>query len=226
MSYAPSTFHAGTGEDFFTSLGLLGGSTGMVPLISAGGGDNFPTPDDSYGTAASVSGNVLKWGTTSANSWQGYDLTGGPYTKLLSVVYTHQSTSQFQYLIHGKVAVDPANVMSCDDLYVGINSPATSKSYIYKNTATIATELDADASIWVGTPAVPLPSDRVYGYALYTSYIGVVGSQRLFLKAGATSQWFQILSTADTDTQEFQSVTLWTLAKSQRSITPFYVWGA
>ena len=211
---------------YFEDLGLIGGSTGMVPLISAGGGDNFPTPDDSYGTAAYVSGNTLKWGAASANSWQGYDLTGGPYTKLLSVVYTHQSTSQYQYLIHGKVAVDSADAYSGDDLYVAVNSPAGSNSYIYKVTSTSWTELGADATIWSGTSATPLPSDRVYGWALYTSYIGGVGSQRLFLKAGATSQWFQILSTADTDTQEFQSVVLWTLAKNQRSITPFYVWGA
>jgi len=217
------TTSLGSDEAYFKSLGLL---TGLKPLIAIKDGETFPTPSDTYGTSAAVTNNILKWGAASASSWQGYDLTGGPYTKLLSLVYVHQSNSQYQYLVHGKVAVDSADVYSGDDLYVGINSPApTSSEMLYKVTSTTWTSLASDATIWAGLTPVPTAYDPPYGMALYTSYTGGAGSQKLFIRMGP-SQWIPLFSTTDTDTQEFQSVALWTLARNQRCITPFYVWGA
>ena len=202
---------------YFTDLGLL---TGMEKLIDASGGDTFPTPDASRGTAGAVSVNTLQWGAASADSWQGYDLAGGPYTRLLSIVYIYPSTAQYQYLFNNKAALDAATNYPAD-AYGAVNSPASVGSSLYKITATVWTSIGLDMTMYSPTVITGAP----YGYALYTSYTGGAGSQRMFLKMGA-AEWVQMFSTSDGDTQEFQSVTLWTLAKNQRAITPFTVWGA
>lgn len=202
---------------YFTDLGLL---TGMEKLIDASGGDTFPTPDASRGTAGAVSVNTLQWGAASADSWQGYDLAGGPYTRLLSIVYIYPSTAQYQYLFNNKAVLDAATNYPAD-AYGAVNSPASVGSSLYKITATVWTSIGLDMTMYSPTVITGAP----YGYALYTSYTGGAGSQRMFLKMGS-AEWVQMFSTSDGDTQEFQSVTLWTLAKNQRAITPFTVWGA
>jgi hypothetical protein len=211
-------------EQYFTDLGLL---TGLTKIVGATGGNTFPTPDDRYasGTAAAVSENILQWGAASADSWEGYDL-GGTMTRVLTIVYIFQSTAQYQYLIHNKTTLDTSKANAGDDIYQSANVPSIPKIVMYKQVATTWTEMANDASIYAGTTTFPVPYNPAYGWAMYTSYTGGVGSQRMFLKFGSTSEWIPVLTTADTAIQEFKSVALWTLAKNERAITPFSIWGA
>ena len=215
--FNPTTTAVDADTQYFTDLGLL---TGMEKLIDATGGNTYPTPDASRGTAAAVGGNILQWGAATADSWQGYDLAGGPYTRLLSIVYIYPSTAQYQYLFNNKAALDPATNYPAD-AYGAVNSPHSVGSSLYKITATVWTSIGLDMTMYAPVVITSPP----YGYALYTSYTGGAGSQRMFLKMGA-AEWVQMFSTSDGDTQEFQSVTLWTQATNQRAITPLTVWGA
>jgi len=218
---AASATATGADEQYFTDLGLL---TGLTKLIDISGGDTFPTPTAGKGTAAAVSGNSLKWGAAIADSWQGYNLSGGPFTKLLTIVYISQSSAPYQYLFNNKAVLNVTTNYP-DDTYAAVNSPGTPDSSLYKITSTTWTALGIDATWYSGTTATPVPSDPPYGMALYTSYTGGAGSQRMFMRMG-TAEWVPLFTTTDGDTQEFQSVQLWTRASNQRAITPFTVWGA
>ena len=90
MSYAPSTFHAGTGEDFFRKEGFL--VDGMAPLVTAR--YTIPAFDDSDGTALTITNSSAKAGTGATISWAGWDLSASK-TKLLAIAYVHPSTSNY-----------------------------------------------------------------------------------------------------------------------------------
>ena len=80
---------------------------------------------------------------------------------------------------------------------------------------------------WVGAASVNAP---VYGAAMYLEE----DSQKLFLKFGSTSQWFQVVHTTDDTSASFGTVDYQTAMVSGgyhstdtgRMIAPFYVWGA
>ena len=201
---------------YFEDLGLIGGSTGMAPIISQNGADTWGTPDETYGTAAVISTNVLKWGAASADSWVGYSL-GATYDKVLMITYTITSTSHNIYpCLISKNALDNTNSAVSNDFYM---TNQTSTTQLHKRTGGSWTQLGAsDATIYtaiiVSTPA--------FGTALYVED----GTQKMFMKFGSTSEWFPILSASDGDSTSFQSVAIWTSAKNMRCTTPFLVWGA
>ena len=209
-------------EQYFTDLGLL---SGLSKIVSATGGETFPTPSEVYGTTAAVSSNCLKWESGTTNSWQGYDLTGAPFTRLLTIIYVYQSVANYEYLIHNKEDLDNANDHSGDDFYLSSNSPSTTNTLLYKRVSATWSAQGADTTLYAGKTPIAVPSDPTFGWAWYTSYIGGVGSQRMWMKMGTTSEWMQTLAAADTDLQEFRSVALWTLGRSERIVTPFTIWG-
>ena len=89
MSYAPSTFHAGTGEDFFRKEGFL--VDGMAPLVTAK--YTIPAFDDYDGTAVTITDSVAKSAGGSTASWAGYNLAAAK-TKLLVLSYTQPSRNR------------------------------------------------------------------------------------------------------------------------------------
>jgi len=223
--YNPAASATATDADtqYFTDLGLL---AGLTKIVGATGGNTFPTPDDTYGTAATITNNILQWGAASAESWQGYNI--GTMTRVLTIVYVYQSTAQYQYLIHNNSTLDDSNSLSGVDVYWGANVEALTppKTLIYKRVGATVTEMATDATLYSGTTTAPAPSDPAYGWAFYTSYVGSAGLQRMFMKMGSTSNWIPVMETTDTEIQDFQSVAFWTLAKNQRCTTPFAIWGA
>jgi len=217
--YNPPASASATGADeqYFTDLGLL---TGLSKLIDITGGNTFLTPDETYGTAAVITNNLLKWGAASASSWVGYNI--GTMSKVLMMGYTTCSTSQLQYYFICKELADNSNEYIGQDSYFGANSPASPASEIWKRVGGTFTTMASDATIFGGKTAFPVVSDPAYGWALYVTD----SVQKYFLKFGSTGNWMPIFSETDANTTSFKSVALWTLAKNQRITSPFTVWGA
>ena len=217
-----------TGEDYFTSLGLIGGSTGMSPLISA----NKTIPAvDAYSSelTVAVTDSVLKYTqtTTSANRGMSWNL-GATYSKALAVSYFQFGTStDLQGVVLSEDA--PTGSQATQDYldnYMRILAYSYgSETRLQKRISTTYTTLASDTTI-VTDNAVTSPA---YGMAIYAE-VGNPGVQKIFYKFGSTSQWIQIASGTDGAlTTGFQSVgvdTGYYTGKVGRMISPFYVWGA
>ena len=214
MSYAPSTFNAGTGEDFFLKEGFL---TGMAPIISAR--YTIPAFDGSDGTALTITNSVAKAGAAHAESWAGWNL-GATYTKLLISAYGHVSPAN-GWGVGAKVAVLPGaavikpatyqarfNIYSLHSLGKYTADPGSSFATI-GSTSTIYQQQVAKAAVW--------------GIALYLD--GPSNVQKTFIKSGI-GQWIQVLSGTDSDHSSFQSVYLRHQGDDHRFITPIMVWGS
>tara|TARA_R100000808_G_scaffold6010_1_gene18031 strand:- start:10208 stop:10915 length:708 start_codon:yes stop_codon:yes gene_type:complete len=234
MTYFPLAETHDTGEAYFTSLGILGSSTGMAPIISAT--TTMPTPDAySSNLTRTITDSVLKYTQSGASNRQfSYDL-GGSYSKLLVLSYFQTGTSYDSQLIGASTNTysgSQATQVYAQDFYVGGVYSSQSRMYKRAGTASPWTALASDTSIyplvrWVGAAS---PSAPVYGAAMYLEE----DSQKLFLKFGSTSQWFQVIHTTDDTSASFGAVNYQTAMVSTgyystdtgRMITPFYVWGA
>ena len=214
MSYAPSTFHAGTGEDFFRKEGYL---TGMAPIISAR--YTIPTLDGTDGGALTITNSSAKAANGNAESWAGWNL-GATYTKLLIIAYVQPSTGSYMG-IGAKVDVIPVGSIK-PDAYQTRYADAYGLADMGKYVGTSWTSLASETTI-LQDSAVTAP---VWGLAFYLD--PTLGSEVLktFFKAGS-SQWFETLEvTGDTANTSFQSVYLRYDGNSCRYITPIMVWGA
>ena len=221
-----------TGEDYFTSIGLIGGSTGMVPIISAN--KTMPTPDAySSNLTVAITDSVLKYTQgASANMQFSYDL-GGSYSKLLVLSYFQTGTTWDAQLIGASTNTysgSQATQTYAQDFYAG--GVYTTQSRIYKRVGTTWGILSSDTSIYPPVRMVDAYSKSapVCGVAMYLEE----DSQKLFRKFGATSQWFQVVHTTDDTSVSFGTVDYQTALVSggyfspdtSRMISPFYVWGA
>ena len=195
---------------------MIGGSTGMAPIISKNGADTWGTPDETYGTAAVISTNVLKWGAASAYSWVGYSL-GATYDKVLMMTYTIPSTAGNIYTcLISEDALDNTNTVASDEQYM-TNQTATTQ--LHKRTGGSWTQLGAsDTTIYTASTV----STPAFGTALYVED----GTQKMFMKFGSTSEWFPVLSASDGDLTSFQAVAIQSGGLNMRCTTPFLVWGA
>ena len=211
MSYAPSTFHAGTGEDFFRKEGFL---DGMAPLITAS--TTIPATDDSDGTALTITDSVAVAGAGAEASWAGWDLSASK-TKLLAIAYVHPSTSNYIGLgFHTSTL--PADELQ--DAYEATFDGAGGHSELGKYvTDGTYTAVQTDTTIYQDDAAI----SAVWGIALYVDGSGNV--QKSFVKSG-TGNWFQVLADTETDHSSFQSFYLRHYGESARFITPIMVWGS
>jgi hypothetical protein len=237
MTYSPAQAGVMTGEDYFTSLGLIGGATGMAPIISA----NKTMPSaDAYASSLTmtITDSVQKYVQSgSANRQFSYDL-GGSYSKLLVLTYFQTGTSYDAQLIGTSTNTysgSQATQAYTQDFYLGgvySGGVSSNQSRIYKNVGGSWSTLSDDTSIYPtcrGTGAASATAP-VYGAAMYFEE----DVQKLFLKFGTTSQWFQVLSTTDDTSASFGTVDYQTVVVSTgyfstdtgRMISPFYVWGA
>ena len=215
MSYAPSTFHAGTGEDFFRKEGFL--VDGMDPLISAR--YTIPAFDDSDGTALTITDSVAKSAAGAEASWAGWDLSASK-TKLLAIAYVHPSTSNYIGLgFH-------TSTLPTDELqnaYEATFDGATASTIIFKNVSGSWSNLASDATIYQDDAVI----SAVWGIALYVDADNDI--QKSFVKSG-TAEWIQVVSAADDSSASgltsFQSVYLRHGGLNCRLITPIMVWGS
>ena len=219
-----------TGEDYFTSLGILGASTGMVPLISA----NKTIPAvDAYSSqlTVAVTDSVLKYTqTTSGSNRQCSWNLGATKSKLLMVSYFNIGTSldsQGLFLSQDTWSGSQGTQAYLDNAYYFINYPyqSNNKVSILKVVSTSHGWLANDATICVNDDAFA----HSYGLAFYCED----HVQKAWVKMGSASQWIQIFSLTDESLDiagfPFQSVGIhngYSSGNVGRVISPFYVWGA
>jgi len=205
-------------EQYFTDLGLI---SGLSKIIDITGGNTFPTPDETYGVAAVITNNMLKWGTTyNTDSWVGWNI--GTMSTVLMICYTTPSLSYVQHMIVCKELADSAKAYIGDDIYMSANSPASNPdvSQMWKEVGGVYTVMGSDATIC--REAGPLVSSSTYGSAIYVTD----SVQKYWVKYGSTGNWMPIFSETDANITSFKSVGLWSRASDQRCTTPFTVWGA
>ena len=212
MSYAPSTFNAGTGEDFFRKEGFL--VDGMEPLIT--GIYAIPAFDDYDGADLTITNSVAKSTSGSATiAWSGYDLSAAK-TKLLMTVYCHPSESDW-IGIGCESGTLPASTIQND--YLALHYGNASGTYLAKHTSGSWGVVGSDATLW----QEELVTEPVWGIGLYVD--GSTNVQKLFVKSGS-GQWLQLLSASDTAHSSFQSIVLYNRGHNCRYITPIMVWGS
>ena len=214
MSYTPSTFHAGTGEDFFRKEGFL--VDGMAPLISAR--YTIPAFDDSDGTALTITNSVAKSAAGAEASWSGYNLSASK-TKLLAIAYVHPSTSNYVGLgFHTSTLPTDELQDAYEATFDGAGGHSELGKYVTDGTYTA---VQTDSTIFQD-------DGHVYATALWGIGIYVDGSgnvQKSFVKSGS-GQWIQVLADTETDHSSFQSFYLRHYGESARFITPIYCWGS
>ena len=201
MTYHPLAETHDTGEAYFTSLGLLGGSTGMAPLLV--GNTTFPTPDGSgpdLTTTIVDSGLKFTFGTAGSSDRVYQFNLAATMEKVLIVGYFHGGDLNTVGLMAGTDTHSGTISSMVVDMYHGGSSAHSANMYmsirkIFSPTPTY-TYLATDTSIFVETDD---PFSQVFGIALYCDSASGSESQKLFMKAGSTSQWIQVISTTDSE---------------------------
>jgi hypothetical protein len=219
MTYFPLAETYDTGEAYFTSLGLLGVSTGMAPLIT--NSTTIAAFSDSDGTALTITDSVAKAATGAAASWAGYNLSASK-TKLLAIAHVHPSTSNYIGLgFHTSTLPSSTLENAYEATFDGAGGHSELGKYVKTNGSTTYTAVQTDATIYQNDASL----SAVWGIALYVDGDGDI--QRSFLK-GNTGQWIQVLADTDTDhtSATFQSFYLRHYGESARFICPIYCWGA
>ena len=233
MTYHPLAETHDTGTAYFESIGLLGGSTGMAPLLV--GNTTFPTPDGSgpdLTTTIVDSGLKFTFGTA-GNSDRVYQFNlASTMEKVLIVGYFHGGDLNTGGLLAGTDTHSGTISSMVVDCYHGGTSSYNTQEWM--NIRKIVgpstyTQLATDATIYVETDD---PFSQVFGIALYCDSASGSESQKLFMKAGATSQWIQVISTTDSEAAcntGFNAVGAhlsYFNSDTGFQICPFYVWGA
>ena len=209
MTYQPLAETHDTGTAYFESLGLIGGSTGMVPLITAS--TTIPAFDDYDGTAVTITDSVAKSGAGAGTTWWGWDLASS-ITKGLIIAYSHTESNHTGAGFHTSTL--PASGASA--AYISrLANGGSVLLYGYGGGGNIA----EDTTIYPPHDAF----SPVMGQALYVD--GSSNIQKTWVKSG-TSQWFQVLSGTDSSHTSFQSCFLQSNGAHARFITPIMVWGA
>ena len=229
MTYHPLAETHDTGEAYFTSLGLLGASTGMAPIISAT--TTIPSVDSySSNLTIAITDSVLKYTqTSSADKHFTYTL-GATKTKLLAISYFQIGTSLnaqgISFSQDTWSGQQPTHAY-LDNAYYFIDFPylSNNKVSLLKIVSTTHGWLANDATICVNDD----PFAHAYGLAFYCED----HVQKAWVKMGSTSQWLQVFSLTDesldiagTPFQSVGVVTGYTSGNVGRMISPFYVWGA
>jgi len=231
MTYSPAQAGIMTGEDYFTSIGLIGGATGMAPIISA---DTTIPAVDAYcsGLTVAITDSVIKYTQTAAanaNRQMSWSL-GATYDKVFGLCYFQMGTSLdlqgFMVSENDYSGSQADNYVQ--DAYTFWNYPygGYDKMRLYKRVGVTWTFIAEDTTICGGDD---VPYSHAYGLAIYCEK-GNPGVQKCFMKDGSTSQWIQIWSTADgafeTGFQSFSITTGYNQTNVGRMISPFYVWGS
>ena len=230
MTYSPAQAGVMTGEDYFTSIGILGASTGMKVLPCS-----MPSAMVApYGyrdtIVPTVTGSVLKGVSThTENKHMGWNLDGGDgsttYTKALGVAYL---CSNGGLLCHMGFSNDAISSGSDTDFLDNHYSGGV-RQYGGPDGATIWKYDGGNAAVGADTSinTYQQATSPITGIALYVED----AVQKLYLKKGSESQWIQILSTTDntfsgTPFRSYaQMYAAYAASKTTRIVTPVMVWG-
>ena len=225
MSFAPTTFDP---LSYFREIGIVGGSTGLSPIIR--GGNTIP-PLDAYasGTTFDITDNVLKCtaggGVNFHCSW---DL-GGSFDKVFALGYFVWGTVldvQAIIVSENTYSGSQATQNYMDDYARNLAYSYSAEMRLQKRIGGTYTNLGTDTTIY---PYKDAPTAPAYGLALYAES-GDPGVQKGWIQFGSTSEWFELYSATDGAlTSGFQTVGIemgYNAGNVGRMITPFYVWGA
>ena len=212
MTYHPLAETHDTGEAYFTSLGLLGGSTGMAPLLV--GNTTFPTPDASWGSAPVITDSVAKFPTGGQDVNSGYNFAASK-SAVLAISYWQPSTSGFIDIAFDAGTFDGSDyAQNAYTAYYG----AGAISQLGKNVTGNFTQLGEEATFYQAAAE----TSPVMGMALHVAD----GNVTMFAQSGS-AQWFQLLqATSQTDHTTFQSFVFGGYRNDSRIICPLYVWGS
>ena len=200
---------------YFEEAGILGGSTGMAPIVLSSN-SSFPALSDNYGAAPTLTANLLQYGAGGGAVWAGWDFAAK--SKVLIINGISQGTASDQYYLISDSPCDSSNMWGTTDAYLGQVAHASSKitdltsgAFTVLATSSSLTSLPADA----GNPS--------FNTALYVTD----GVQKLYVQNGSAN-WVNILSTTDDGHTSFESVIVWMYENAgPRLVGPqFQVWGA
>lgn len=214
MTYSPAQAGIQTGEDYFTSIGLIGGSTGMEPILS------MPTvlsAPDGYrdGTTVTTTDSVVKQ-TPGADCWLNWNfLDSGTtsYSKVLCIGYG--IADYFGLTVSENAYTGAQTAIYYLDVYQW-----RSDGRLYSNNGTSWVNFATDATY---TPNNNLVTNPIIGLAMYLETDQV---QKTFIKTGSGS-WVQILSTTDSanGSAGYKSVGCYDYATTKRVVAPVMAWG-
>jgi len=219
MTYFPLAETHDTGTAYFESLGLIGGSTGMEPLLVCN--STITAPDFTSlpaGNAITITDSVAECTGSSG----GYDFRYAAWsfatsTKLLAVSYFHRNTMLGFATGTGVVGTNNQGYYAY--------TPGSTAFQIKKAYGGYST-IGEDTTI----QDLQAVTAHVYGIALYVDASS--NTQTLFAKFGTESQWFQVVTTSD-DESALDDVTCMYVGSTggpggtvSRVISPIMVWGA
>ena len=202
-----------TGEDYFTSIGILGSSTGMKPILS------MPTvlsAPDGYrdGTTATTTDSVV-YQTAGADCWLNWnflDSGSTSYSKVLSIGYGIGRT--FAITVSENAYTGATAGVYFDDCY---QWRSDGKLYSESGGWTL---IGTDATY---KPNTDLVTNPIIGIA---SYLETDQLQKTFFRTGS-SDWVQVLSetSSNTGSNGFKCVGFYDYVTGKRVVAPVMAWG-
>jgi hypothetical protein len=212
MSYAPSTFN--DCEYFFRQEGFI--ASDAVQLY--GPSYSWPAASASYGTAVVLTDSLMHGGG-GAYWWNGWDLTGAPYDKVLATLYWHNYQDSISGVYIGANALDG---LADAKNYYSAGFDSLDKCGLRK-----AGALAGNGSLVAAQATIyPDPSSSfarsnspAWGLGLYCE----ANIQKVFVRS-STSNWAQVISETDGDHTTFSSVSVRGYATGKQILTPFNVW--
>ena len=223
MTYFPLAETHDTGTAYFESIGLLGGSTGMVPLVT--GSTTFPTPDQKTAwpshTPPTITDSVCAWVGGNSDSAIAWDFPSA-ISKGLAITYVHQCTGY----VRMEFSNDAAGTSLPDHYYEAQFWGGGNATKILKQNPSLTyTTLGTETTIYQEDNV----TQPLWGLGLYVDGSGSDSVVKVFLKSG-TAQWIEVLSATDssgaTEISTFNSFCLANYNKNSRNVTPLMVWGS
>jgi len=214
MTYSPAQAGVMTGEDYFTSIGLIGGATGMKPILS------MPTvlsAPDGYrdGTTVTITDSVAKQtaGLDCWLNWNFLDSGSTSYSKVLSIGYG--IGDYFAITVSENAYTGAQAGAYFDDCYQW-----RSDGKLYSASGGSWVNFSTDATY---TPNNNLVTNPIIGIA---SYLETDQVQKTFFRTGS-SDWVQVLSTTSSNTGSngFKCVGFYDYATGKRVVAPVMAWG-
>ena len=226
MTYSPAQVGIQDGTDYFTSLGLIGGSTGMkvlpcsMPRVltapdGTSTGDTFTLTDSVYKVVGGLAG--ASWNLDG-------DDGSTAYTKTLVVGYLHGNDTVLCGLgvSEDLYGTDYGTTDSWTNTLMMSSRDWTNALEIFRwNASSVQGVVASDTTIYSNLTA-PYP---LFGVAFY-SEAGSPGVQKGFVKFGSESQWFQVHSVTQTQGNQ-KSLMFFAnyFSSTARLVTPVMAWG-
>jgi len=217
MTYS-TTQTLDTGEAYFSSLGIVGGATGMSPILTHPVSAVVP---DGYKSVTSVTADEsVVTQTANSDDYMNYNLLDSgdtSYSKVLAIAYGTASNYNYWTMVLSENEYTGAVVGSyMTDLY-----QFRGDGLFYSNNGVSWVNFASDQTILEETGATA----PIRGMAMYIE--GSNNIQKVWVRSGGEEQWIQIISTTDsaTGSSGFKSLGFYTYAAIKRVVCPVMAWG-